>query len=157
MTTFKEVIKNGTVADCATPWIQTFITEEVGVKRPCSPSEMDQLTTIMRPMLKNGGQYKYSECSAPCTRHKYTVRGEAFNKFSNLQYDQHKGHVPRAFYIFYPQMLVIEYTHKYIMAFNDFISALGGGLGLFMGFSCLSLLFQLIELAPSAVKEFTSK
>lgn len=46
----------------------------------------------------------------------------------------------------FQSLLIEEEVETYVYDFGNFVVALGGNLGLMLGFSCLSVLFSLIQL-----------
>ena len=49
-------------------------------------------------------------------------------------------------FVHFPTVLVVDHEQYFIHDFVSIVSAVGGGLGLFLGFSCFSIASQLTKL-----------
>ena len=55
-------------------------------------------------------------------------------------------HTPKYMYLFYQSLDVTIFNRQRIMEGHNFVSAVGGGLGLFLGFSFVSTLLSIITM-----------
>jgi hypothetical protein len=83
----------------------------------------------------------------PCNRTTYKLRVEQVNyrscSVSPSGNDENK--LLRGIYVYYSTLDVTTYVNAKMMSFNTFISTVGGNLGLFVGFSCSSVFFGIID------------
>ena len=68
------------------------------------------------------------------------------NDYSQKPSIKAKGANTNYLHVFYPSIVVEAYTRRYHIDFNDFVSAVGGSLGLFLGFSFLGVFFEMYNI-----------
>jgi hypothetical protein len=88
-------------------------------------------------------------CSIPCTRTTYKFSTKVTHLTNWIDID---GRFPDSIFensssaaIRFDSMLIGEEVETYVYDFGNFVVALGGNLGLMLGFSCLSVLFSIIQ------------
>jgi hypothetical protein len=59
--------------------------------------------------------------------------------------NNYKSQPRREVYMYYLEKTVRLKSKTKLVTFNGFVSSFGGSLGLFLGFSCLSTLFDLVD------------
>lgn len=57
----------------------------------------------------------------------------------------------------YQVLSMVKDSEDYMFSFNAFVSAVGGNLGLFLGFSLLSAVFDLVDLIDGMMKKLKRK
>jgi hypothetical protein len=93
----------------------------------------------------------------PCNITRYRLLIERFNYMASSMYRQsfnaseESGRAQRLLNVYYSTVDVTTYVNTKIMTFNAFISTVGGNLGLFVGFSCTSVFFAIIDWAAKLV------
>ncbi len=86
-------------------------------------------------------------CPVPCTKLTYTTTINYYHQ-NNWFYDYF---VPTeiennfALYVFFSTLNVQQQIESFDYDFASFLAAAGGKLGLFLGFSCLSVLFAVVN------------
>ncbi len=85
-------------------------------------------------------------CPFPCNKLSYEISLKYFHETSWTDfYDADL--FSKKFYLalFYDTFDIVEYKETLVYDVGDFFAAAGGHLGLFLGFSCLTLLMQIID------------
>ena len=83
---------------------------------------------------------------APCSKISYRARTHKFTKYDGLTWIQDEANnLTRPVFVYYPSTNVMEYQETLLMTMGDLVCSLGGGLGLFLGFSALSIFSWAIE------------
>ena len=81
---------------------------------------------------------------APCSSERYILNVQPYSEAASLMlYYTYKP--MRQAFVFFRTTDVATYTEVPKVNFNNAVSAIGGGLGLFLGFSCISLISQAIK------------
>ena len=80
-------------------------------------------------------------CPLPCTQKSYNFNLEYFSKYSFLGAEEpvNLDNENFKFVMFFRSVDTEESTETLVYDFTNFLTAAGGNLGLFMGFSCFSL------------------
>ena len=96
-------------------------------------------------------------CPIPCSEISYVATLSFFHENSRLDPTGKKilSEIDFSFgiYLFYETMMVEEHLETLIYDVGEFLAAGGGNLGLMLGFSCLSVLWQIV----SFVQNYFSK
>jgi Amiloride-sensitive sodium channel len=86
----------------------------------------------------------FQQCPLPCSKTVYNVKLLKYHKNSNIGLEVEKAkdiHNLAIYFKFdYETFAVEEFTETLIYDTGNFLTQLGGNLGLFLGFSCFSLL-----------------
>jgi hypothetical protein len=100
-------------------------------------------------------------CPVPCTQVSYKVEYDYFyqNTATNPRKVGPDTEDRFRLKIYYKTLNIEEKTEALVYDFGTFLAAIGGNLGLFLGFSCLSLLLILISMFEKCTKycKFQSK
>jgi hypothetical protein len=85
-------------------------------------------------------------CPFPCNRLSYEINLQYFHENSWPDFYR-PDNFNNTFFLsfFYDTFDTIEYEETLVYDVGNFFAAAGGHLGLFLGFSCLSLLMQIID------------
>ena len=102
------------------------------------PKVFNEFTTFMDQFVGSTSDYG---CPLPCTQKSYNYNLGYFSKYSWL--DPEKPDLFEdenfKFVMFFGSLDTEESTETLVYDFTNFLTAAGGNLGLFMGFSCFSL------------------
>ena len=116
-----------------------------------SESEAWKTYTTFDDFLDNlfGGFNTY-KCNLPCKVISYTI--DIDYRHNNSIVTRYENQTDDGFqlHFYYKTLKVEEKTETLVYDVGNFLTAAGGNLGLFLGFSCLSVLFTLIEIAENA-------
>lgn len=89
-------------------------------------------------------QLWFQQCPLPCSKTVYDMKLLKYHKNSNIGLEVEKAkniHNLAIYFKFdYETFAVEEFTETLIYDTGNFLTQLGGNLGLFLGFSCFSLL-----------------
>ena len=102
------------------------------------------LTNHLENILQNNGSY--SSCIKPCKKIHYDAL------FKMNQNGMFKSKEWISILLKYDDFVVETQKEYFIMSFGSLVSAIGGYLGLFLGFSCLSIIFWLNKHAKRCIK-----
>ena len=86
-------------------------------------------------------------CPLPCQQNSYNLKLNYFHKNSWIDTDGKSGIIPDSFSlaVAYNTLIVEERVESLVYDVGSFLAAAGGNLGLFLGFSCLSVFLTLIK------------
>ena len=86
-------------------------------------------------------------CPIPCKQKSFKYKLEYFSKNTWIEYDDENPLDNDTFelIVFFRSMNIDEKTETFVYDVGNFLAAAGGNMGLFMGFSCLSIMFALID------------
>ena len=86
-------------------------------------------------------------CPIPCKQKSFKYKLEYFSKNTWIEYDDENPLDNDVFdlQVFFKSMNIEEKTETFVYDIGNFLTAAGGNLGLFMGFSCLSVMIALID------------
>jgi len=86
-----------------------------------------------------------SKCKAPCTQTSYNIDVDYLSKYSYMNPAKPEMSLSKYFHLdfFFKKIHLEERTETLVYDFVSFLSAGGGNLGLFVGFSCLSVLYAI--------------
>jgi len=134
---------------CITFNIKEFVDSKL-VKLPQCRSRKSALSTF-ETFMSCIDHYisKTSEfgCPVPCKQKSVKYEIEYFSRNSYFEADE-KIFVDKNIFqliVFFKSMTVEAKKESYVYDGVNFLTAAGGNLGLFMGFSCLSIIFSLID------------
>ena len=99
----------------------------------------------------NGDKDKWlSACPVPCKQISYNANIRYFHETSFLDpYNSFGENFSDAFIVFsisYETLLIEEHEESLVYDITNFLAAAGGNLGLFLGFSCMSVFYGMIKL-----------
>jgi len=86
-------------------------------------------------------------CPIPCEQKRFKYTLEYFSKNTWIEFDDgnESGDDIFELFVFFKSMDVEKRTETFVYDVGNFLTAAGGNLGLFMGFSCLTILIALID------------
>ena len=88
-----------------------------------------------------------STCPVPCKQTIYTTKIRTIHRNTAFELSQEYENVYVFFFLISYDSFVIEVSvETLVYDIGSFLAAIGGNLGLFLGFSCLSMLFGFIKL-----------
>ena len=102
----------------------------------------------LRNTLRNNGLN--SECIRPCSKVSYDASFREMHKNARILYEAKNSSV--SFVLKYDDLKVETEEEYFVMSIRSLISNIGGFLGLFLGFSCLSLTLWTNEQAKGCMK-----
>ena len=105
------------------------------------------LTNHLENILQNNGSY--SSCIKPCKKVYYDASFKIMNQNARMLRKRWEW---ISFLLKYEDFVVETQKEYFIMSFGSLVSAIGGYLGLFLGFSCLSIIFWLNKHAKRCMK-----
>ena len=79
--------------------------------------------------------------SGQCTVVHYDLVMNDFAQRPSMRH--HQAPNTYSLYVFYPWLVINSQTRQFHIDLNDFVSAVGGSLGLFLGFSVLAVFYEL--------------
>jgi len=83
-----------------------------------------------------------NKCYMPCRQKRYLQSLKIYHRTTYYEFDENSFDLGIA----YGSLDVTTTTESLVYAFDDFLAAAGGHLGLFLGFSCLTCIWDIIEL-----------
>ena len=95
-------------------------------------------------------------CIPPCNTTAYGKAIRYYHENYDSQWPEKSSDANKSFvlYYFFDSLLLEERIETVVFDLDDFFSSAGGNLGLFLGFSCLSVLFSFISGIKYASKFF---
>ena len=93
----------------------------------------------------------------PCIRSEYPARVLKFRSNSGLVHIGLDESIPRRIYIYYSDNLVTVKESTKLVTLGNFVSALGGNMGLFLGLSGVSLFLQVVTAVDMVMKKYFCK
>ena len=150
--------------NCTVPWIQGMLgLDEYEDVNPCSAAEAKTAYLGYFPFIRAAATYNLEGCLRPCKMVKFKLKVEVFDGLSGIPLQQDALENPatgelkmqKGIYFFYGDTNIDVNSQTLILSLNQFISSIGGGLGLFLGFSCINVMFLFIDFAEK--KWFCSK
>ena len=91
--------------------------------------------------LQNNENGNY--CHLPCSRHEYHTKVHYFHKHSHASFQENLSAL--SLYIMYTTMTTEIKEEHLVYDFQGLLTGIGGTLGLFLGYSLLSVLFDIIN------------
>ena len=99
--------------------------------------EMKVMKTELQNVMEFSSSHDIPECKMPCTTEKMKIKSFKSPIYIRDKYID--------VYLIWEDNLVYIEEEYLLMDFNSIVSAVGGSLGLFLGFSCLDFLMQLLN------------
>ena len=92
----------------------------------------------------------------PCSQisYKYEIDYQSQNSYYDLNSSENNNYTFFDLLTFYYKLETEEKTETLLYDAVNFLSAAGGNLGLFIGFSCLSVMLTMIDLISDYIKKF---
>ncbi len=86
-------------------------------------------------------------CPIPCKQKSFKHKLEYFSKNTFIEFNDEQRIDQDSFelIVFFKTMDIEEKTETFVYDVGNFLTAAGGNLGLFMGFSCLSIILTFID------------
>ena len=112
-------------------------------------SNIQSATTVQEhymEMVYNREKQKWlSACPVPCQQIKFAAQPTYFHRTSilNMREDDFRSLVILT--VSYETLGIEEHVESLVYDIGNFLAAVGGNLGLFVGFSCLSMFLSLFE------------
>ena len=101
-------------------------------------------------LKKYKGNLELMGCPFPCFTRTYNVKWIDFHKNSLIEDDKlyEEEFLKQYYYLLfsYHSFTIEEKVETLVYDLGSFLTSIGGNLGLFLGFSCFSLLISLIEI-----------
>lgn len=142
--TFEKIVSNSTEFKCKIVEIEYFLQESLATP-PCQneeiAKEMFQLfSSYLTNFIRNPSKY---QCTLPCKQCMYLTTIDYYHKNIMGHHHEEKGFFRLA--IQYTSLNVEERIENLEYDIGNLLVSAGGNLGLFLGFSCLSLLFSVLN------------
>merc|ERR1719414_1227180 len=106
------------------------------------------MSSVGHNFSKQLAKYNISKCPAFCKKSEYNVGLQSFDRLSFINIDDKaydvsaaKKEPTRAIFMYYSSTDITVSTTSKLISLSSFISSIGGNLGLFVGFSFLSVFF----------------
>ena len=154
---------NGNIPNCDLPWVRDMLGQQnyTGDKKPCSLKEANRMNEEYQHFIIAAARFDLPECPVPCQRVRFELQVEKYDRFNNIPFQQGysvdpdtgEKSIKKGIYVFYGTSDTAINSQTLIVSLSQFISSIGGGLGLFLGFSCINLLFYLIDKCQKACKK----
>jgi len=109
-------------------------------------------------LIYNTNREKWSlACPPPCTQKSYSVNLKKYHTNSWIEFDAKQPGKDVSKYIAaltmsYETFVVEEQVETLVYDAGNFLAAVGGNLGLFLGFSCLTMLLGILKVVKSNLK-----
>ena len=134
---------------CITYNIKEFVNSDLAKLPECNSREkalstFETFTSHIDDYLSRTSEFG---CPIPCKQKSFKYDLEYFSKNNYIEPDKENSLDNDTFklIVFFKTMNIEAKKETYIYDVGNFLTAAGGNLGLFMGFSCLSLMFSLID------------
>jgi len=105
----------------------------------------ETFNTLKERLSETSEPYSIKGCAVPCTQISYNYKLEYYNIKSWYQTMNANNEGTFLLHFLYRRLDTEEQTETIIYDIGSFLTAAGGNLGLFMGFSCLSIILTAIE------------
>ena len=141
----KYVVSN---IDCTVPSIETFTNSNL---KFCQDEESAkhvfwELNNYWNGLSSSPGEF---DCPVPCSQESYKISMDFYHKnkwFYGDLIPENVGKDYFALYVYFSTLAVEQRIENLDFDFESFLAAIGGNLGLFLGFSCLSVLLGFVRL-----------
>jgi hypothetical protein len=134
---------------CITYNIKEFVDPNIVMLPECHTKETARSTFKTYCLFIDDYISRTSEfgCPVPCKQKSFKYKLEYFsrNSWIELDDDNRLGNDTFELNVGFDSLNIEERTETFVYDVGNFLAAAGGNLGLFMGFSCLSILFALID------------
>lgn len=129
---------------CTTPPFRNFLPDNWFVNNCKDKKEASDMTDMFAKFVGDiAGRPDSIECPLPCRQINYKI---SFDYAHEILYKEAEEKNKCFFFKYmYSTLLVDERMESYDYDIGSFLTAAGGNLGLFLGFSCLSILFMAIK------------
>ncbi len=174
ITQYKTAIANGTIANCTVAWIQNLLRNDKDFfEMPCSKSDEKSHWWLLKELWIIAYRGELGNCSSKHVLFlKISTQQNIFSLLTCLEQCQHVSYKvamketdmysgknlltgkdeAKLIFFYYIDTSVVVSKEVQLMTFNGFVSAFGGSLGLFLGFSCLSTLQDFVNLIKTKLK-----
>lgn len=130
--------------DCMTPWATEVVDHGKGITKPCNfdqaGKEYKAAMDFWKRLLTDNIQ---SSCPLYHPMAKFTTAKTCYPEHNSSPFYGQDGH--NTIYITIKENRFLNQEEVLLFNFNSFISAVGGSLGLFLGFSILNTLLELFD------------
>jgi len=136
---------------CSIVGLKPFLSSESKIAECQTKEDAVKMYRVYKSLLKQfKGKPELLGCQYPCFSRTYNVKWMDFHKnyliedqevHEDIFFDQH-------YYLSfsYQDFTIEEKVETLVYDFGSFLTSIGGNLGLFLGFSCFSLLVSIIEM-----------
>ena len=119
---------------------------------PCQDSNSSAKTAnqLMEIAFRDGKENWLSACPVPCKQTSYDANIRYFHKSAVIDTENSLGEnfsdSKVMFALGYETLLIEEHAESLVYDVTNFLAAAGGNLGLFLGFSCMSIFYGMIKI-----------
>ena len=136
--------------DCMIAGLKMFMPTDVSLPR-CANATAAKATLVAIDFsaVEQFPKILKDECPQPCVRRSFTAKLKSFHKNSYFEFNENSKELMDStvsIFFTYATLLVEQRVENFVYDFVTMLAAVGGNLGLFLGFSCFSTVMFLAHI-----------